>query len=67
MDLFVRVLNCLKVVEVDIFGDLVLFNKNDLMKFCNFGKKFLIEFDEFVVVKNLIFGMDLVKYKLDKE
>ena len=67
MDLSVRALNCLKAAEVDTLGDLVSFNKNDLMKFRNFGKKSLTELDEMVANKNLTFGMDLAKYKLDKE
>jgi len=67
MDLSVRALNCLKAAEVDTLGDLVSFNKNDLMKFRNFGKKSLTELDELVNVKGLTFGMDLSKYKLDKE
>ncbi|GGC93042.1 DNA-directed RNA polymerase subunit alpha [Flavobacterium lutivivi] len=67
MDLSVRALNCLKAAEVDTLGDLVSFNKNDLMKFRNFGKKSLTELDELVANKNLTFGMDLSKYKLDKE
>ncbi|WP_395046608.1 DNA-directed RNA polymerase subunit alpha C-terminal domain-containing protein, partial [Flavobacterium sp.] len=66
-DLSVRALNCLKAAEVDTLGDLVSFNKNDLMKFRNFGKKSLTELDELVAIKNLTFGMDLAKYKLDKE
>jgi DNA-directed RNA polymerase subunit alpha len=57
----------LKAAEVDTLGDLVSFNKNDLMKFRNFGKKSLTELDELVANKNLTFGMDLSKYKLDKE
>ncbi|NMH29563.1 DNA-directed RNA polymerase subunit alpha [Flavobacterium silvaticum] len=67
MDLSVRALNCLKAAEVDTLGDLVSFNKNDLMKFRNFGKKSLTELDELVANKNLTFGMDLSKYKLDKD
>jgi len=67
MDLSVRALNCLKAAEVDTLGDLVSFNKSDLMKFRNFGKKSLTELEELVVVKGLNFGMDLSKYKLDKE
>nr|WP_317631766.1 DNA-directed RNA polymerase subunit alpha [uncultured Flavobacterium sp.] len=67
MDLSVRALNCLKAAEVETLGDLVSFNKNDLMKFRNFGKKSLTELDELVAVKGLNFGMDLSKYKLDKE
>ncbi len=67
MDLSVRALNCLKAAEVDTLGDLVSFNKNDLMKFRNFGKKSLTELDELVNIKGLTFGMDLSKYKLDKE
>ena len=67
MDLSVRALNCLKAAEVDTLGDLVSFNKSDLMKFRNFGKKSLTELEELVVVKGLSFGMDLSKYKLDKD
>ncbi|RSK42109.1 DNA-directed RNA polymerase subunit alpha [Mangrovimonas spongiae] len=67
MDLSVRALNCLKAAEVDTLGDLVSYNKNDLMKFRNFGKKSLTELEELVSVKGLSFGMDLSKYKLDKE
>jgi len=67
MDLSVRALNCLKAAEVDTLGDLVSFNKNDLMKFRNFGKKSLTELEELVLLKGLSFGMDLSKYKLEKE
>ena len=67
MDLSVRALNCLKAAEVDTLGDLVSFNKSDLMKFRNFGKKSLTELDELVNNKGLTFGMDLTKYKLDKD
>lgn len=67
MDLSVRALNCLKAAEVDTLGDLVSFNKNDLMKFRNFGKKSLTELEELVQSKGLEFGMDLAKYKLDRD
>ena len=67
MDLSVRALNCLKAAEVDTLGDLVSFNKSDLMKFRNFGKKSLTELEELVITKALNFGMDLAKYKLDKD
>ena len=67
MDLSVRALNCLKAAEVDTLGDLVSYNKNDLMKFRNFGKKSLTELDELVALKGLTFGMNLTKYKLDKD
>ena len=67
MDLSVSALNCLKAAEVDTLGDLVSFNKNDLMKFRNFGKKSLTELEELVMLKGLSFGMDLSKYKLEKE
>ena len=67
MDLSVRALNCLKAAEVDTLGDLVSFNKSDLMKFRNFGKKSLTELEELVIIKGLNFGMDLSKYKLDKD
>jgi DNA-directed RNA polymerase subunit alpha len=67
MRLSVRALNCLKAADVDTVGDLVTFNKNDLLKFRNFGKKSLTELDELLETLNLQFGMDIVKYKLDKE
>lgn len=67
MDLSVRALNCLKSAEVETLGDLVSFNKSDLMKFRNFGKKSLTELDDLVESKGLTFGMDLAKYKLDKD
>jgi len=67
MDLSVRALNCLEAAEVDTLGDLVSFNKSDLMKFRNFGKKSLTELEELVIVKGLSFGMDLTKYKLDRD
>lgn len=67
MDLSVRALNCLKSAEVETLGELVVFNKTDLLKFRNFGKKSLTELDEFLANLNLSFGMDISKYKLDKE
>ena len=67
MDLSVRALNCLKSAEVETLGELVVFNKNDLLKFRNFGKKSLTELDEFLSSLNLSFVMDISKYKLDKE
>lgn len=67
LDLSVRALNCLKAADVETLGDLVTFNKNDLLKFRNFGKKSLTELEELVKSKNLEFGMNTTKYKLDKE
>lgn len=67
LDLSVRALNCLKAAEVETLGDLVRFNKNDLLKFRNFGKKSLTELDELLNSMSLSFGMDISKYKLDKE
>jgi len=67
MDLSVRALNCLKAAEVDTLGDLVKYNKNDLLKFRNFGKKSLTELEDLLSQMNLTFGMDISKYKLDKE
>ena len=67
MDLSVRALNCLKSAEVETLGELVVFNKNDLLKFRNFGKKSLTELDDLLANLNLSFGMDISKYKLDKE
>lgn len=67
MDLSVRALNCLKAADVETLGELVVFNKNDLLKFRNFGKKSLTELEELLISLNLNFGMDISKYKLDKE
>ncbi|MCF8335061.1 MAG: DNA-directed RNA polymerase subunit alpha [Bacteroidales bacterium] len=67
LDLSVRALNCLKAAEVETLGDLVQYNKNDLLKFRNFGKKSLAELEELLDKMNLNFGMDVSKYKLDKE
>jgi DNA-directed RNA polymerase subunit alpha len=67
MDLSVRALNCLKTAEVDTLGDLVKFNKADLLKFRNFGKKSLTELDQLLDNMKLHFGMDVLKYKLDKD
>ena len=67
MDLSVRALNCLKAADVDTLGDLVVYNKSDLLKFRNFGKKSLTELDDLLLGMSLTFGMDISKYKLDKE
>ncbi|MCD8236301.1 MAG: DNA-directed RNA polymerase subunit alpha [Prevotellaceae bacterium] len=67
MDLSVRALNCLKAANVETLGDLVQFNKTDLLKFRNFGKKSLTELDDLLESLNLSFGTDISKYKLDKD
>ncbi|MGF1564282.1 MAG: DNA-directed RNA polymerase subunit alpha [Flavobacteriales bacterium] len=67
MDLSVRALNCLKAADIETLGDLVSYNKNDLLKFRNFGKKSLTELEDLVDTKGLSFGMNVAKYKLDKE
>ncbi len=67
MDLSVRALNCLKAADVETLGELVTYNRNDLLKFRNFGKKSLTELDDLLNNMNLTFGMDITKYKLDKE
>ena len=67
MDLSVRALNCLKAADVETLGELVTYNRNDLLKFRNFGKKSLTELDDLLNGMNLTFGMDITKYKLDKE
>lgn len=67
LDLSVRALNCLKAADVETLAELVVFNKNDLLKFRNFGKKSLTELDDLLVQMNLSFGMDISKYKLDKD
>ena len=66
-DLSVRALNCLKAADVETIGDLVKLNRNDLLKFRNFGKKSLTELDELLASLNLKFGMDVSPYKLDEE
>ena len=67
MDLSVRALNCLKAADVETLGELVSYNKNDLLKFRNFGKKSLTELEDLIESKGLSFGMDVAKYKLDRE
>jgi DNA-directed RNA polymerase subunit alpha len=67
LDLSVRALNCLKAADVDTLGDLVTYNRNDLLKFRNFGKKSLTELDDLLENMGLSFGMDISKYKLDKD
>lgn len=67
LDLSVRALNCLKAADVETLGDLVQFQKTDLLKFRNFGKKSLQELEELVRAKGLEFGMNVAKYKLDKD
>ncbi len=67
LDLSVRALNCLKAADVETLGDLVHFNKSDLLKFRNFGKKSLTELDDLLESKNLSFGTDISRYKLDKD
>ena len=66
-NLSVRALNCLKAANVETIGDLVKYNKSDLLKFRNFGKKSLSELDDLLQSLNLSFGMDISKYKLDKD
>jgi DNA-directed RNA polymerase subunit alpha len=67
LDLSVRALNCLKAADVETLGELVQYNRNDLLKFRNFGKKSLTELDDLLDNMGLNFGMDISKYKLDKE
>ncbi|MCK5822402.1 MAG: DNA-directed RNA polymerase subunit alpha [Bacteroidales bacterium] len=67
LDLSVRALNCLKAADIDTLGELCTFNKSDLLKFRNFGKKSLTELEDLLESLNLSFGMNISKYKLDKE
>ena len=67
MNLSVRALNCLKAADVDTLGDLVQYNKTDLLKFRNFGKKSLSELDDLLESLNLSFGTDITKYKLNQD
>jgi len=66
MKLSVRALNCLKAADVETLGDLVQYNKTDLLKFRNFGKKSLTELDDLLESLNLSFGTDISRYKLDQ-
>ena len=66
-DLSVRALNCLKAADVETIGDLVKLNRNELLKFRNFGKKSLTELDALLASLDLKFGMDVSMYKLDKD
>ena len=67
VDLSVRAYNCLKAADVRTLGDLVRLEISDMMKFRNFGKKSLAELEEIIAEKNLTFGMDMSKYKLEEE
>jgi DNA-directed RNA polymerase subunit alpha len=67
MDLSVRALNCLKAANVETLAELVTYNRNDLLKFRNFGKKSLTELDDLLTSMGINFGMDILKYKLDKD
>ena len=67
LHLSVRALNCLQAADVEPLGDLVQYNKTDLLKFRNFGKKSLSELDDLLESLNLTFGTDITKYKLDRE
>lgn len=67
LDLSVRALNCLKAADIETLGDLVIYNKNDLLKFRNFGKKSLTELEDLVEGKGLQFGMNVAKFKLDRD
>jgi DNA-directed RNA polymerase subunit alpha len=67
LDLSVRAYNCLKAAKINALGELVQYETHELLKFRNFGKKSLVEIEELLQEKNLSFGMDLSKYKLDEE
>ena len=67
LDLSVRAYNCLKAADVRTLGDLVRLEISDMMKFRNFGKKSLAELEQLVQDKNLTFGMDLARYKLEED
>jgi DNA-directed RNA polymerase subunit alpha len=67
LDLSVRAYNCLKAADIESLGDLVSYNIADLLKFRNFGKKSLTELEELVAEKNLSFGMDVSKFRLDED
>ena len=65
MGLSVRAFNCLKAADIDTFADLVSYNRAELMKFRNFGRKSLNEIDLLVEKMKLSFGMDVTKYNIE--
>jgi DNA-directed RNA polymerase subunit alpha len=67
LDLSVRAYNCLKAADIKTLGELAALDITDMMKFRNFGKKSLTELEQLMQDKNLVFGMDVAKYKLDEE
>jgi DNA-directed RNA polymerase subunit alpha len=67
LDLSVRAYNCLKAADIKTLGDLVQLDISDMMKFRNFGKKSLTELEQLVSDKGLVFGMDVIKYRLDED
>lgn len=65
-DISVRALNCLRYYrdlegskDIETIGDLCKLHKTDLLKQRNFGKKSLIELDDFLEDRGLSFGMDV--------
>ena len=64
MNLSVRALNCLKAADVETLGDLVQYNKTDLLKFRNFGKKSLSELDDLLESLNLSFGSPFIQKQM---
>lgn len=67
LDLSVRAFNCLRAADIKTLGELVSYNIADLLKFRNFGKKSLTELEELVASKELVFGLDVAKYRLDED
>lgn len=65
MELSVRALNCLKAADIETFADLVSHQRNELMKFRNFGKKSLNEIDVLMDKMKLQFGMDVSKFNIE--
>ena len=59
LNITVRSLNCLKAADIETLGDLIKYNKTDLLKFRNFGKKSMTELDDLLDSMNLHFGMDV--------
>ena len=57
----VRVLNVTKAADIDTIGDLVQYSKLDMIKFRNFGKKSLMQLDDFIHEMGLEWGMDKAK------
>lgn len=60
----VRCMNCLKGASIEYVYELAAKKRVDLLKFRNFGKKSLVEIDDFFKENGIEFGTDLSIYIL---